>query len=173
MVSSHVFSQLILFALLWLIVIVHLIRPKRPVPAPATPTEEPEPLKPKQPRAHEPKPFEGLTHKPPCALCERETASPQAPLPVPPNPIPPTNRRPRKIDTSRHFCPHAGCDYRGWLGLGNLRANGHPSGGPWRQFHEKSRWVPHSLLWGGKRAARRAATIVVWPTKQVLMPFMT
>ena len=39
--------------------------------------------------------------------------------------------------------------------------------------HEKSRWVPHSLLWGGKRAARRAATISVWPTKQVLMPFMT
>src|SRR5215468_9432575 len=34
-----------------------------------------------------------------------------------------------------HFCPHAGCDYRGWLGRGNLRANGHPSGGPWRQFH--------------------------------------
>jgi len=28
-----------------------------------------------------------------------------------------------------------GCAYRGWLGLGNLRANGHPSGGPWRQFH--------------------------------------
>jgi len=47
----------------------------------------------------------------------------------------PTHRRPRVIDTSRHFCPHAGCDYRGWLGLGNLRANGHPSGGPWRQFH--------------------------------------
>ena len=41
------------------------------------------------------------------------------------------------------------------------------------QIHEKSRWVPHSLLWGGKRAARRAATISVWPTKQVLMPFMT
>src|SRR5215831_9997116 len=40
-------------------------------------------------------------------------------------------------------------------------------------FHEKSRWVPHSLLWGGKRAARRAATISVWPTKQVPMPFMT
>jgi len=47
----------------------------------------------------------------------------------------PTNRRPRTVDTSRHFCPHAGCRYRGWLGLGNLRANGHPSGGPWRQFH--------------------------------------
>src|SRR5207247_8814688 len=23
---------------------------------------------------------------------------------------------------------------RGWLGLGHLRATGHPSGGPWRQF---------------------------------------
>ena len=34
-----------------------------------------------------------------------------------------------------HFCPHRDCDYRGWLGLGNLRANGHPGGGPWRQFH--------------------------------------
>jgi len=33
-----------------------------------------------------------------------------------------------------HFCPHTECDYRGWLGLNNLRANGHPSGGPWRQF---------------------------------------
>jgi IS1 family transposase len=39
------------------------------------------------------------------------------------------------VDTSRHFCPHPNCDYRGWLGLGNLRANGHPSGGPWRQLH--------------------------------------
>jgi len=34
-----------------------------------------------------------------------------------------------------HFCPHAGCRYRGWLGLGNLRATGHPNGGPWRQFY--------------------------------------
>jgi IS1 family transposase len=34
-----------------------------------------------------------------------------------------------------HFCPHSNCDYRGWLGLNNLRANGHPRGGPWRQLH--------------------------------------
>jgi hypothetical protein len=46
--------------------------------------------------------------------------------------MPPTNRRPRTVDTSRHFCPHTACDYRGWLGLSNLRATGHPSGGPWR-----------------------------------------
>ncbi|MDH3602224.1 MAG: hypothetical protein OEU26_21640, partial [Candidatus Tectomicrobia bacterium] len=25
--------------------------------------------------------------------------------------------------------------YHGWLGLNNLRANGHPNGGQWRQFH--------------------------------------
>jgi IS1 family transposase len=49
--------------------------------------------------------------------------------------MPRTNRRPRTVDTSRHFCPHTDCDYRGWLGLKNLRANGHPNGGPWRQFH--------------------------------------
>ena len=86
-------------------------------------------------RSNEPKPFAGLTTKPHCALCERETAHPQPPPPVPPDPMPPTNRRPRTVDTSMHFCPHTDCDYRGWLGLGNLRANGHPSGGPWRQFH--------------------------------------
>jgi len=49
--------------------------------------------------------------------------------------MPLPNRRPRQVDTSQHFCPHANCAYRGWAGLGNLRANGHPNGGPWRQFH--------------------------------------
>jgi hypothetical protein len=39
------------------------------------------------------------------------------------------------VDTSMHFCPHSDCDYRGWRGLNNLRANGNPGGGPWRQFH--------------------------------------
>jgi IS1 family transposase len=134
MVSHHLFYQLVLFALLWLFVILHLSRPKRVVMAPDA-SAEPEPLPPKRPRSHDPKAFEGLTHKPHCALCARDTASPKAPPPVPPAPMAPTNRRPREIDTSQHFCPHAGCDYRGWLGLGNLRANGHPSGGRWRQFH--------------------------------------
>jgi IS1 family transposase len=48
--------------------------------------------------------------------------------------MPATNRRPRTVDTSQHFCPHGGCRYRGWLGRGNLRANGHPHGSPWRQL---------------------------------------
>ena len=86
MVPHHVFSQLILFARIWLVVIVHLTRPTRPVTAPATPTEESEPLTSERHRSKAPQPFEGLTHKPHCALCERDTASPQAPPPVPPDP---------------------------------------------------------------------------------------
>ncbi len=69
--------------------------------------------------------------------------------------MPPTHRRPCHIDTSRHFCPHAGCDYQGWLGLGNLRANGHPSGGPWRQLSCRSCHgyflETHGTLFQGKR----------------------
>jgi hypothetical protein len=71
--------------------------------------------------------------------------------------MPLTNRRPREIDTSRHFCPHTGCDYRGWLGLGNLRANGHPSGGQWRhiQCTACTGYFPehHGTLFHGKRVS--------------------
>ena len=45
-----------------------------------------------------------------------------------------TRGRRRQVDTSTHFCPNPDCAYRGWGGWGNLRANGHPSGGPWRQL---------------------------------------
>src|SRR2546426_12370099 len=76
MVSHHFVSQLIRLALLWLFVILHLSWPKRAVTAPAVPTEA-EPLQPKRSRSNEPKPFEGLTHKPPCALCARDTAYPK------------------------------------------------------------------------------------------------
>jgi len=156
MVSHHFVSQLVLFVLIWLFVVLHLTWSKRPVTAPATPTE-PEPLKPNRPRSNEPKPFAGLTQKPHCALCERDTSHPKVPPPLPPDPMPSTNRRPREIDTSRHFCPHRHCDYRGWLGLGNLRANGHPSGGPWRQFHCTSCQgyflETHGTIFHGKHAA--------------------
>src|SRR5437870_2967704 len=156
MVSPHFVYQLVLFALIWLFVIMHLSRPKRAVMAPDT-TALPEPIKPKRSRSNEPKPFEGLTQKPHCALCARDTVHPKAPLPAQPDPMPPTNRRPREVDTSRHFCPHSGCHYRGWLGLGNLRANGHPSGGPWRQFHCTSCQgyflETHGTIFYGKQAA--------------------
>ena len=66
--SHHFVSQLVLFVLIWLFILLHLNRPKCPVLVPATPTE-PKPLKPKRQRSNVPQPFEGLTQKPPCALC--------------------------------------------------------------------------------------------------------
>jgi hypothetical protein len=156
MVSRLFYYQLALLTLVWLFLMLHVTWRKRGVTPPPT-SAQPEPSPPKRTCAHEPTPFEGLTHKPHCALCERDAAHPQAPPPVPPDPMPPTNRRPREVDTSRHFCPHAGCDYRGWLGLGNLRANGHPSGGPWRQFHCTSCkgyfLETHGTIFHGKQAA--------------------
>jgi IS1 family transposase len=38
------------------------------------------------------------------------------------------------VDTAIHFCPNPNCRYRGWAGWGNIRANGHPNGGRWRQL---------------------------------------
>jgi hypothetical protein len=134
MVSPHCGSQLVLCALIWLFVVLHRTGPKRPVTARATPTA-PEPLTPKRHRATAPKPCEGLTHQPPGALCERATSQPNVPPPLPPAPRPSTHRRPRAIATARPWCPHSHGASRGGLGLGHLRAHGHPRGGPGRQCH--------------------------------------
>jgi hypothetical protein len=92
MVSHHVFYPLALLAIIWLFVILHLTGSK---PGLTTPLVA---AKPKRTRSTAPKPFAGLTHKPHCALCERETgATPLAP-PRQPDPMPPTNRRPRTVD---------------------------------------------------------------------------
>jgi IS1 family transposase len=152
---SHLFSyQLALLAIIWLFVMLYFTWPRRSATTLTTPGT---PIKPKRTRSNEPKAFEGLTHKPPCALCECDTVEPKAPPPTRPDPLPPTHRRPREVDTSMHFCPHRDCDYRGWLGLGNLRANGHPSGGPWRQFHCtacKGYFLEtHGTIFHGKQAA--------------------
>ena len=129
MVSHHFFYQLAFFVLVWLFVMLHLTWSK------SGGTIQPVPAKPRRRRTNEPKPFAGLTQKPHCALCEQETGKSAPAPPLRPDPMPEANRRPRTVNTARHFCPHLGCDYRGWLGLNNLRANGHPNGGPWRQFH--------------------------------------
>jgi len=67
------------------------------------------------------------------------------------------------VDTSFHFCPNANCAYRGWVSWGNLRANGHPSGGPWRQWHCtvcKGYFLEtHGTLLHGKRIA---PDVLVW-----------
>src|SRR4029453_19365124 len=152
MVSHLFYYQLALLALIWLFIMLHLSWPGRSATPPTPPAP---PIKPK--RSTEPKAFEGLTHKPHCALCAQETGETHPPPPVRPDPMPPTHRRPRSVDTSMHFCPHAGCRYRGWLGLNNLRANGHPSGGPGRQFQCLSclGYFPehHGTIFHGKQAA--------------------
>ena len=134
MIPHHVDYQLAILGLLWLWVMLPYAWPSRCALSPPR-LAKPVPITFKHTRSKEPKSFEGLTYKPHCAACEHDATHPKVPPPRRPDPMPPTHRRPRTIDTSRHFCPHAGCDYQGWLGLGNLRANGHPSGGLWRQLY--------------------------------------
>ena len=113
MIPHHIYYQLAIVGLLWLCVMLHSVWPSRGMVAPAPPVPlAPPPLKRKRP--HEPTPFVGLTHRPHCALCEHEANHPEPPPPTRPDPMAPSNRRPCAIDTSRHFCPHAGCDYQGW-----------------------------------------------------------
>ena len=151
MVSHLFYYQLALLAIIWLFVMLHLTGSKPGLPAP------PVPAKAKRRRSPEPKAFEGLTHKPPCVLCEQETGETNPPPPVRPKPMPRTNRRPRTVDTSMHFCPHSICAYRGWLGRNNLRANGHPHGGPWRQCQctACAGYFPehHGTIFHGKQVA--------------------
>jgi IS1 family transposase len=154
MIPYPFYYQLVVLGLLWLFVMLHSAWPTQCAAAQGTPVK---PSKPRRQRSKKPTPFVGLTHKPPCILCEHEATQPKLPPPVPPAPVIVTKGRPRQVDTSRHFCPHPGCDYRGWLGRGNLRANGHPSGGPWRQLHctgcDGYFLETHGTLFHGKRVA--------------------
>src|SRR5262245_20226011 len=130
MVPTLFFYQLGLVALVWLCVMLHWAWPSDPATCP--PPSAPPPPKPKRHRA--PHPFAGLTTKPHCDACAHGRAPrPQTPSAPPPRIVMTRGRR-RQVDTSTHFCPNPACAYRGWIGWGNLRANGHPSGGPWRQL---------------------------------------
>jgi transposase-like protein/IS1 family transposase len=153
-IPHHVYYQLAILGLLWLWVMLYYAWPSRCTPSHPR-LAAPVSITYKRSRPNEPKPFAGLTQRPRCAACEHEAAHPQSLPPLRPDPMPQTHRRPRVIDTSRHFCPHANCTYCGWLGLGNLRANGHPSGGPWRQFQctscEGYFLETHGTIFHGKR----------------------
>ncbi len=132
MVSHLFFYQLALLGLLWLCCMLHYAWPSDHA---ADLQRLPQPLPPPRKPSHVPKPFPGLTHRPHCDACEHAiTSRPQAPC-APPPPIVSTRGRRHQVNTSCHFCPDSACRYGGWLGLGNIRANGHPSGGPWRQLH--------------------------------------
>jgi hypothetical protein len=133
MVSDLLFYELLLLGLLWLCIMLSWGWPDdRTAPGLTTPTL----AKPPRKRSRDPQPFPGLTHKPHCTACEQAAQEPAAlPPPLPPPPITSRRGRPRQVDTSQHFCPNPDCDYRGWVGWGNLSSNGHPSGGPWRQLY--------------------------------------
>ena len=132
MVSDLFFYQLVLVALVWLFFMLQWVWPSDP--AAVCPTA-PEPTPP-PPKCHrEPTPFAGLTTKPHCASCEHALEHAPQPPGCPPPRMVPTWERPRQVDTSHHFCPHPDCTYQGWVGRGNISANGHPSGGPWRQLY--------------------------------------
>jgi IS1 family transposase len=130
MVSHLFFYQLTLIALVWLCLMLQWMWPSASAACPTIP----EPLPPRPKRNRELKPFAGLIKKPHCDACEPAIAPyPQAPAAPPPRIVMTRGRR-RQVDTSMHFCPNPDCAYRGWVGWGNLRANGHPNGGPWRQL---------------------------------------
>jgi hypothetical protein len=75
-----------------------------------------------------------------------------------------------------HFCPHVGCAYRGWLELGNLRANGHPSGGPWRQLYCRSCkgyfLETHGTIFHGKRVSVELIVRVLACLAEDFLPFV-
>ncbi len=80
--------------------------------------------------------FQGLTRKPECEVCQA-AANDQTERPIPPPMIETKRGRPREVDTSSHYCPDKACRYYGWLGRGNMTANGHPNGGRVRQLQCK------------------------------------
>jgi IS1 family transposase len=80
------------------------------------------------------KPFPGLLHKPSCATCEDGAQEQAKAPPTAPSPMVTIRGCPRTVDTQHHFCPSPHCAYYGWVGFGNVRANGHPNGGRWRQL---------------------------------------
>ena len=124
MVSHLFFSQLMFLGLLWLCVMLHAAWPNA---CPGGEQRPSKPLPPPRKRSSDPQPFPGLTRKPPCAACAQAHAHRPQPPGCPPPRMVPARGRPRQVDTAQHFCPNTTCAYRGWVGWGNLQANGLPT----------------------------------------------
>src|SRR6266481_9016655 len=154
MISDLFFYQLLLVGLLWLCLMLHGMWPSERVMPGST---RPPPLPPPRKRSSAPQPFPGLTRTPPCAACEQAHASAPQPPGCPPPRLVPTRGRPRQVETSQHCCPYPDWASQGWVGLGNLCANGHPSGAPWRQLHCSSCkgyfLETHGTIFHGKRVS--------------------
>jgi IS1 family transposase len=163
MVDNRLFYALLLVVLLWLGSILDEAWSRhRSATCPTTR----KPATPSHKHSRDPKPFAGLTHKPRCPACEQARA-PGSPAPlVPPPRLLSPQGRPRQVDTSEQFCPAPCCAYYGWGGLGNIRANGYPSGGRWRQFQcrscKKYFLETHGTPLHGKRVPPE---VLVWAVK--------
>src|SRR5262249_23608902 len=158
MVCNPLVHELLLLALLWLVVISYGTWKRdhalKPLPAPQ-PQRLPKTLK----------PFIGLTPKPHCDECEQSPEhSDPPPLPLPPV-IASKRGRPRTIATHQHHCPEKTCPYYGWVGRGNIHANGHPGGGPWRQLQcimcQTYFLETHGTVFHGKRVPAELLVRVV------------
>jgi hypothetical protein len=162
MASNPLVYQLLVVALVLIYLIIHVWWPN---PSRLPPLRPLKPDKPRHKRAKAPKPFTGYLNKPLCEACEQGTDTrPQAPGSPPPI-ITCTRGRRRIVDTQLHFCPDPDCAYRGWLGRGNIRSNGHPGGQTWRQlecvscqgyFYETADTIFH-----GKRSAPECIVYVI------------
>jgi hypothetical protein len=148
------FYQILLLALVLICLMIYvwwLDSSKAPPPRPYKPDQ------PRRKRSQECKPFTGYIHKPLCEACEQGVDScPKAPGSSPPVMIFTRGRR-RTVDTSGHCCPDPDCAYHGWRGRGNIRANGHPGGQPWRQLQcvscEGYFYETDGPIFHGKRAS--------------------
>ena len=154
MASNPLFYQLLLVALIVICLLIHIGLPDDPPRASQTPLAL---HKGQRKRSKEPKPFTGFLHKPLCEACEQEANErPKAPG-APPPLLPFARGRRRTVDTRSHFCPDPDCSYYGRLGRGNLRANGHPGGQPWRQLQCVSCHgyfsETHGTIFQGKRSS--------------------
>src|SRR5262249_5864690 len=132
MVCHLLFHEILLVTLLWLCVTLYRVW-QRSRSAPGQAKRKPA----TQAKQHskDKKPFAGLTTKPPCEACEHTQGPADQPPLSPPPRTAPKRGRPCEVNTHTHYCPKKTCAYYGWVGRDNLRANGHPSGGPWRQLH--------------------------------------
>ena len=127
MVCNSLVDELLLLAWLWQLVFSYGTwkrgHARKSLPAP-----------PSQRFPKTPKPFAGLTKKPPCTTCEQGQAHRDPPLLSPPPVLIAKRGRPRAVDTPQQYCPEKICPYYGWGGRGKLRATSHPGSGSWRQL---------------------------------------
>jgi IS1 family transposase len=154
MALNPLLYQLLVIALILICLLIHVGLPDKPLLMPQPLLE---PHKRRRTRSKEPKPFTGFIHKPLCEACAQgvhvDAKAPGSPPPI----IRFARGRRRTVDTHAHFCPEPECSYHGWLGRGNIRANGHPGGQLWRQLQCVSCQgyfsETHGTIFHGKRSS--------------------